>query len=78
MLPQAHTCTNTLELPDYMSALEVVEGRAEAGINDGGDGAVEQRAQRSGGGLRERCREVLQQRLEYAIRHGSGVYDLDE
>ena len=29
LLPQAHTCTNTLELPDYWSALQETASAAE-------------------------------------------------
>ncbi|KAI8472625.1 MAG: hypothetical protein J3K34DRAFT_503345 [Monoraphidium minutum] len=91
-LPQAHTCTNTLELPDYYSALRAAEGAAEGGVaqregsmhgREGGAAAGEGEDGGSGGGggaarRRARCREVLAERLEYAVVHGSGAYALDE
>jgi hypothetical protein len=80
-LPQAHTCTNTLELPDYCGALARLEREgagADAALTalgcsttGGGGGAAQQR-------LLARCREVLRERLAYAVANCGGVYGLDE
>jgi hypothetical protein len=98
MLPQAHTCTNTLELPDYYSALMSAsaadrQGAAIAGVAWGSaeDLANAPRVERwergitgaggaaqGGAWLRARCKEVLAERLEYAVVHGAGAYALDD
>ena len=79
-LPRAHTCTNTLELPDYYAAL----ARAEEEGEEGGGGARRAEAAEAGASAYQdaaraaRCREVLAERLAYAVVHGGGAYALDE
>lgn len=91
MLPQAHTCTNTLELPDYYAALQAAEVRVQSKVKRqqaqaGADGAQEGgNEDKAGSGMdggaaafRQRCLEVLRERIEYAVVHSAGVYGLDE
>lgn len=63
MLPQAHTCTNTLELPNYWQALLAVAAA---------DGTSDQQPP-----LERRLEHVLLERLRLAIA-GAGGYGLDE
>lgn len=65
-LPQAHTCTNTLELPDYLSAVTALADKL--GIDNGDAGALGREAER-----------VTLQRLETALSMGGGsTYGLDD
>jgi hypothetical protein len=64
MLPQAHTCTNTLELPNYYDALKE-SGR----VDDDIEGS-------SGGRFEEELRRLLGDKLRMAIRETAG-YELD-
>ncbi len=76
-LPSAHTCTHTLELPDYCAALRAVESEA----------AVWARADRArgvyGGGLGEEdiwalaCCEILGERLHKAVAESGGAYGVE-
>lgn len=63
MLPQAHTCENTLELPNYFDALCAHRGVTAAGPEPPG--------------LRAELREVVEQRLLLAIVHCTS-YGLDQ
>jgi len=69
MLPQAHTCDNLLEVPNYWEALLKVKG-----IKGGGADLLkaEQLA------LRAECRNLVDQRLRTAVMEGSQGYGLDQ
>jgi len=62
-LPQAHTCDNILELPNYYAAL-----RAKRGLPEGG---------RADASLLRELRQVVQQRFETAVTE-CGSYGLDD
>lgn len=64
-LPQAHSCTNTLELPNYYAALE-----AGAATGGGSGGATRD-------ALAARCRVIINERLTMAVE-GSDGYGLDD
>ena len=67
MLPQAHTCDNLLELPNYWQALLHVKGYRAAS-------AVPPELYP---GLRDECKKVLDDRLTLAITNCTG-YGLDQ
>jgi hypothetical protein len=82
MLPQAHTCANILELPDYWAAL--LHDSLSAGLSAAGQAPQEQQAGEGPGGeqlqllqQQQRCRDVLRERLLLAITCCAG-YDLDD
>jgi len=75
MLPQAHTCTNCLELPDYYGALLAVGGGESSRCAAVESGRLSPEATER---LHVRCRDVVRERLEYAVVNGAGVYGLDE
>ncbi|PNG99405.1 putative E3 ubiquitin-protein ligase, partial [Tetrabaena socialis] len=75
MLPQAHTCDNLLELPNYWESLLAVRGvrGGPAAVARGAAALThEQRAE-----LRAEARRILDERLEIAVLNFQG-YGLDE
>ena len=67
MLPQAHTCDNLLELPNYWQALLQIKGYRNAASVPPDQLPA----------LREECAKILEDRLSYAISCYSG-YGLDQ
>ncbi len=65
MLPQAHTCDNLLELPNYWHALRQVRGHAAGQLDAGTQAALE-----------AECLRILDDRLTLAITCSG--YGLDE
>jgi hypothetical protein len=63
MLPQAHTCTNTLELPNYYEALKE-------------SGRVADDEEGNGSAFQKELRRVMKDKLLLAI-HEAGGYELD-
>lgn len=64
MLPQAHTCSNTLELPNYHDALKE-SGRVVEDDNGNGEGTLE-----------SELRRLMDEKLRMAIRE-TASYELD-
>ncbi|GLC34838.1 hypothetical protein PLESTM_000245500 [Pleodorina starrii] len=75
MLPQAHTCDNLLELPNYWESLLAVRGvrGGPAAVTRGSAGLTEDQLKE----LRAEARRVLADRLEVAVMNFQG-YGLDE
>lgn len=64
LLPQAHTCSNTLELPNYWESIEYLSATGDLSL-------------KTDAARKEKLREVLAAKLTMAIENTSG-YGLDE
>ena len=74
-LPTAHTCTHTLELPNYYAALQRGVGEEEARALGEGVGAWAEVAGQGDAWARA-CAAVLAERLEVAVTEGGAAYGL--